>query len=270
MRTIALYTAVSLAAWTSLPARTFSQEGQAHPDVQPAGRNLLVNGGFETGLGGWNPLWTRAEAAGSAGLDRTISHDGGTSVRIEHRGEGDWSLQAAHVLNVKAGEVYEYSGWMRVEGKGRAEISVVLRDVAGEVISWSYGSRSANATAGWRELKSRFIVPARAHTMTPRVIGYGPAIVHVDSLVLARGPDLKGLHAGELPPSLEAATPALGLTFDTRRASFSVLDKRTGKRRSQQPAGPEFLVKDARLGPLDRGGPGRSGNDSRVLGAPHA
>ena len=117
------------------------------PEAPSARQNVLANGGFENGLSGWNPLWTREQAAGSASVDRSISHDG-ASVRIEHRGEGDWSLEAARPVNVKTGEVYEYSGWMRVEGKGRAEISVVLRDAAGEVISWSYGSRSAHATDG--------------------------------------------------------------------------------------------------------------------------
>ncbi len=246
MRTIALYTAVGLVAWAALPAKSQGQEVQTRPEGQPARQNVLVNGDFDRGLSGWNPLWTRQTAAGSASLDRTIRHDGGASVRIEHRGAGDWSLAADRPVDVKAGEVFEYSGWIRIEGRGRAEISVTLRDAAGEVISWSHGSRSANATDGWRALKSRFVVPAGARTMTPRVLGYGPAVIHVDSLVLVRGQELKGFRPRELPPALEASSATLGLSFDSQRASFSVLDRRTGKRWSQKPAGLLLLVKDAR------------------------
>jgi len=191
MRTIALCTVVGFMAWAALPAKTQGQEDQTRPEGQPARRNVLVNGDFESGLSGWNSLWTRQRAAGSASLDRTISHDGGASVRIEHRGGDDWSLEPDRPVNVKAGEVYQYSGWMRIEGRGRAEISVTLRDAAGEVISWSHGSRSSSATDGWRALRSRFVVPAGARTMTPRVVGYGPAVIHVDSLVLVRGQELK-------------------------------------------------------------------------------
>ena len=133
MRTIALCTVVGLMAWAALAARTHGQEDLTRPEGQPARRNVLANGDFESGLSGWNPLWTRQPTAGSASLDRTICHDGGASVRIEHRGGGDWSLAADRPVLVKAGEVYEYSGWMRIEGRGRAEISVTLRDAAGEV-----------------------------------------------------------------------------------------------------------------------------------------
>lgn len=146
MRTMAQFAIMSLAALNALPATVYSQETQARPQVPRSVQNVLVNGGFDNDLGGWNPFWTRVHDTGIATLDRTIRHDGMASVRIEHRGEDDWSLEAAHTVTVKTGEVYEYSGWMRVEGKGRAEISVVLRDASGEVISWSYGGRTANAT----------------------------------------------------------------------------------------------------------------------------
>ena len=184
MRTSVLCFIVGLAALSSLPAETRGrQQDQGRPETPSVRRNMLVNGDFENGLNGWNPFWSRGQAAGSASLDRSISRDR-ASVRIEHRGGGDWSLQAARSLDVKTGEVYEYSGWVHIEGTGLAETSVVLRDAAGEVISWSYGSRSAHATHGWRCASSRFMIPPGACTLTPRVIGYGPAIVHVDSLAL--------------------------------------------------------------------------------------
>ena len=247
--------------------------GPGGPDpargTTPARRNVLVNGDFESGLSGWNPLWTRQTAAGSASLDRTISHDGGASVRIEHRGGGDWSLagraprrtsRPARSTSIPAG------CGSRARAGPRSRYSCATRPVRSSP-GPTAAARQTRRTAG--VLSSRFVVPAGARTMTPRVLGYGPAVVHVDSLVLVRGQELKGFRPRELPPSLEASTATLGLSFDTQRASFSVLDRRTGKRWSQKPAGLALWSRTRGLRPIDRGRPGGSGNDSRVLGSPH-
>ena len=66
----------------------------------------ITNGGFESGLAGWRPLWTREAKAGSLAVDRETAHSGKSSARIEHRGEKDWSLEPARRVSVQPGDVY--------------------------------------------------------------------------------------------------------------------------------------------------------------------
>jgi len=199
------------------------------------GENLLANGGFEDGLKGWNKLWSRAPSAGQAALDRTVRHSGDQAVRIEHTGKEDWSLAHERRFDVRPGEIYELSAWVRLEGPGEATASVVLYDAKQQTTHWSFGGRSTRASATWRLLRSRFVIPRGAASMWPRVIGHGPAKVWFDDVQLVRIGSVEELRAPNLPKTLTLANPTVKVAFDTQDAALSVVDMRTGQVWRQHP-----------------------------------
>jgi hypothetical protein len=206
--------------------------------------NLVVAGDFEQGLTGWRDLWTRTPA-GKAAIDREVRHGGRQAVRIEHTGSRDWSLDRQEPLAVSPGEIYELSAWVRVSGEGDATLCAALRDADGGVIDWSFGADTAGATDSWRRLHSRVIVPARAASMSPRLIGNGPATVWLDDFELRRAGSLDQLRAKDLPAELQVANRFIKVTLHTADGSWTVDDLRTGQSWPQQPGG-SLVVLDAR------------------------
>jgi len=193
-----------------------------------ADENLIPGGDFENTLAAWNEVWSRTPAA-RAMLDTEQVHGGRQSVRIEHTGSRDWSFQQAHGLEVKPGEIYELSGWVRLEGEGDATLCVTLRDPQDEVISWTFGGQTTRATDQWRRLRSRFVIPPSAAAIRPRLTGNGPATVWFDDALLQRVGTLDEMRSGDLPDTLAASTPLLEATLHTDDGRLSVVDRRAGK-----------------------------------------
>ena len=220
-----------------------------------AGENLLVNGDFEQGLNGWSRFWSRTPG-GRAGLDTTERHAGRQAVRIEHTGSRDWSFGQENPLDVKPGQIYELTAWVRVRGEGTATFCVTLRDAENEVIDWSFGGRTARVTDGWRLLRSRFIVSATGRIIWPRLIGDGPATVWLDDVSLELTGSLDDLRTADLPETLTAGNQSLDVTLHPADGTLSVVDRRT-KRKWTQQAGSNIVVLDAR--------PAKGGFDLRLL-----
>jgi hypothetical protein len=200
-----------------------------------SGENLLTNGDFERELAGWNKLWTRTPG-GNAAIDTRLHHGGQRSVRIEHSGQRDWSFHQERKLSVEPGQIYELSGWVRVEGEGTTTLSVTLRGANDQVMDWSFGADSARATDKWRRLHSQFIVPNGAKTILPRLIGHGPARVWLDDASLNMVGTLDLLRSKKLPETLKVANEVLEVTIRVADATLSVLDRRTGRKWKQRPA----------------------------------
>jgi len=208
-----------------------------------AGENLLTGGDFERDLTGWSELWTRTPG-GQVTLDAGLRHGGRRSARIEHTGSQDWSFQQEKPCEVKPGQIYELSGWIRVQGEGNATLCVTLRDAEDRPVDWAYGGRTVQEASGWRQVRSRFIVPPEVAIMWPRLIGNGPATVWLDDAVLSLEGSLDQLRAKDLPKKLEAARGDLSVTLQVADATLSVHDGRTGNRWDQRAAG-EMIVLDA-------------------------
>ena len=122
-------------SWRSRPTRAGAPSEQ-----------LLRNGDFEHGTEGWDALWAREAGAAKAVLDTAERHGGAQALRIEHTGQGDWSLKHSLNLKVQPGEIYEFSAWVRLQGAGSATLGVVTRDAAGNTLDWAYGGRSTTET----------------------------------------------------------------------------------------------------------------------------
>jgi len=214
-----------------------------------AAENLLPNGDFEQALSGWSALWTRTPG-GRAVADSQIHHGGQHSVRIEHTGSQDWSFQRQEPLEVLPGQIYELSGWVRLQGEGDATLCVSLRNTKDEATDWAFGAATTRATAEWRQLRSRFLVPQGTKTIHPRLIGHGPATVWLDDVALSLRGTLDALRAKGLPESLKTAQGDLEVTLHVPDATLAVLDRRTG-RTWEQRAGTGLAVLDAK--PVEQG-----------------
>jgi hypothetical protein len=207
---------------------------------------LIANPGFENDLSGWKPLWTREPGAGTLTLDTQQKHGGQSSGRIDFHGEKDWSLDQAGQIDVKPGDLFELTGWVKLNAKdqGGVTLAVSTWDSQGQVKSWNYGARSLRESSDWTQLKSNFVVPAGIARIQVRLLGYGPATSWADDLSLVKKGNLTDMRRNGLPSTLNIENPALAVAFSTTDATFTVQDKRTGKTYQQAPL-PDIVVLDA-------------------------
>jgi hypothetical protein len=218
-----------------------------------AAENLIRNGDFRAGLAGWSGFWSRTPG-GQAAVDATVRREGRNTLRVEHTGQRDWSVAQERRLDVRPGQIYELSAWARLEGSGDASLSVTLYDPRGEVIDWLFAARSTRVTTEWRRLRARFVVPAGAGAILPRLTGNGSSRAWFDDVRLVRTGSLDALRRGGLPRQLRLANDAIELTWHTDTATFSVVDRRGGRAWRQRPGAP-LAVLDARQ--VDRSAEGR-------------
>ena len=202
----------------------------------------LPNGGFENGLDGWSGFWSRDAGAGSATLDTRSAHGGKQAVRLEHRGDRDWSFPSQARLRVATGQIYELSGWVRTDGPGEVVLSVITTDQDGKTVDWSYCGSLAPAKADWRLLRSRFVVPDGVVFIQPRWMGSGSTTAWVDDVSLRACGTLEDLRATDLPGEAKLANASLEVVVHTGDGTFTVKDKRTGRSWHQKNITPQCVV----------------------------
>ena len=214
------------------------------PTAVQAGENLLVNGDFERGLTGWSRPWARSGKV-KAEPEATSVHGGKTAVRLEHAGANDWSFPQEARRAVQPGQIYELSGWVRIEGKGEAALSVALFDAQKEALQWSFAARSVKGPCEWRELRTRFVVPPGAVQIWPRWTGHGDVIAHFDDVTLAAQGAVNLEAVKRLPKTLSAKSEQLEVTLHPIDATLTVRDRR-GNREWTQAAAANCYVLDAK------------------------
>ncbi len=210
-------------------------------------KNLVVNGDFEAGTEGWDALWTRDLGAGEAALDSRERHSGVRAIRIEHRGDRDWSLAQTLRLDVNPGEIFELSAWVRLQGNGNATLGVVTRDANGQVLSWDYGGRTEHKTKTWVPLRTRFIIPNSVASIQCRLIGYGPATTWLDDAVLTRKGNLSMLRNKDLPATLTVQNNVLEVTLHTANGAIGIKDRRGDRYWAQRGDESPLVVLDAKV-----------------------
>ncbi len=210
----------------------------------PAQESLIVNGGFENGLTGWDKFWSR-ETGGHAELDSETIHSGTNAIHIEHTGETDWSFPQTRRLTVEPGDLFELTGWLKLNGPGTATLTVILYDAQGKPLSWALGGQTLRSSDTWRELKCRFVVPQGGATILPRLMGQGPSVVWMDDCSLKKTGTLAALRKRDLPDSLSLRADWGSVEFHTVDGSLTFKDARTG-RTYRSTGGSAPMVLDAR------------------------
>jgi hypothetical protein len=211
-----------------------------------AGENALTNGGFETGLAGWR-TWSRDTGALGVAVGGGTVRSGQAALQLDHRGQQDWSLEPAVRLDVQPGDLVELDCWVKVQGSGTAVLCASTWDAQGRVVSWSAGDRTAYSGAAWQHLIARIVAPVTVGQVQPRLIGYGPASVTVDDYTVTRRGNVATLRAAGLPASLTLSNAVLDVAFDTRDASWAVVDRQSHHRWSQRPFSPASVVRNAKV-----------------------
>ena len=168
-------------------------------------------------------VWSRAKDAATL----TTRVDG--TLELRHTGDQDWSIHGSTGIAVTPGDVFRLS----CESEALADVSksqpytlsAILLDENGKVMSWCYGTRSAQPG---RPIVSEFMVPPRGARIEPRVVGGGPTGVAVKNFkVESLGNRLP--RDGKTPATLEAESDALMVSVDGRDAALTIKDKRTGR-----------------------------------------
>jgi hypothetical protein len=208
--------------------------------------NMVANGGFESGLADWRPLWTREAGVGSLVLDTNAVHSGALSARVEHGGEKDWSLEPAARVPVQPGDVFELEAGLKLTSRGGSvTLCVSTHDAQGAALDWSYGARSLSDTADWRRVRTRFIIPPGVAEIQPRIIGYGPATVWVDDFSLEKTGHVNVQAPANQPAFLVITNSTLEVSLNTSNAALTVHDRRTGEQFAQTPLANDLLLTSA-------------------------
>ncbi len=216
----------------------------------PAADNLVPNGGFEAVSGGkpaeWNGLWCRdGNDAGHLTVETDGAAEGRNAARITHTGQRDWSLQPTARLPVKPGDMFLLEGRLKAVGSGTATLCAILYD-GKKAVEWAAAARTVSGRSDWAHVRSRLIVPAGVTDIVPRLIGHGPATVHLDAFSVVSEGNIKDRRPAGLPRALKIGNAAISVALDTRDGSFSVKDRRTGSTWNQLTAGAAGLLLDAK------------------------
>ena len=210
-----------------------------------AAEPAVVNGGFEAGLAGWKPLFTREPQTGQAEPDREQFHSGSGAAKITHTGEADWSFETNARLAVAPGDLIELNAWVKVDGPGGVTLAVSTWGADNKVISWSYGSRNARATPEWQAVQTRFVVPPGVTGLQPRFLGGGKLVAWVDDVSIARKENVFARRPKNFPAALQVGNAALEVTLHTADGTLDVLDRRAQRRWTQRNLTADTVLKNA-------------------------
>jgi len=208
---------------------------------------------------GWELFWTRDDGAGTATLDNAATGAKGPVIRIEHKGQRDWSLNRKERIKVGPGDIFELKTRVKIEGEGDAVLCAETLDKNGKVIDYTSGESSARAARDWQTLRSRIAIPVSAERpqgaklqenmiaeILPRMVGYRTATIWIDGFSVAKVGNIRAMRDPKMPAEISVENKSIAVTFRTADATFAVLDRRTQNTWSQKPFGAGWLVKSAR------------------------
>lgn len=190
---------------------------------------LITNGGFENGMKGWRPLWTREANAGSLTIDSQEVHDGHNAIRIEHTGTKDFTVEPVALFSVEPGDHFILEAWVKLSGTNIQSVVLCVEtlDAQGNVQSWTHSAMRSTRTGSWHKLQTRVVVPPGIVKIKPRLLGAGPITVWLDDVAMKPLGNFFTLRPSNLPETLTLSNSALSLAFNTRNATLTVTDQRT-------------------------------------------
>lgn len=208
--------------------------------------NLIPNGDFEQGMTGWSSFWTREANTGKAQIVSDMVHSGSKAIQIDYSGQEDWSFGIIKRIPVQEGDVFTFDAWVKSQGEGSSSICVELWGKDEKIIDWAYGERSVSKTQDWTHLISRFVIPANAATIHPRIIGYKSLRVWADDFSLVKDGNVKDW-LGALPKEIKLENPVIAVKLDANKTALSVTDKRNGKKWEQAVFTEEGVPRDIQI-----------------------
>jgi len=121
----------------------------------------------------WENLWV--EEGGMVTLsDDLKGNNNGSSLLITSRSSNNWSLSHKKMFQVNPGEIYGFSGSIKILGKGTVgAMSVVLYDVNMNIKQWDYAVEYVTGADNWQKVNREFTVPVGVKYIRFRLSGTG-------------------------------------------------------------------------------------------------
>ena len=149
----------------------------------------VINGGFEIviedGIPGWRS-WVSDGDTGSVTLTDEVKHEGTYSVALSHEGVRRTALASEGRLKVSQFQELRASAWVKCEGSGSLELTVVgLRE--GKVVRWSLGGERVSGSSDWKLLEAAVRVPRGLDEVHAHFNATGTVRAWVDEVKIEEG-----------------------------------------------------------------------------------
>ena len=211
-------------------------------------QNLIANPGFDGNPpSGWYQIWSRdtGAASESTSSEPTPSHQ--LALKVVSTGEKDWSVGQTDPIHVRAGDILDFSGWIKAEGSGNVQLSLHTSDADGKTVDWMAGLVDAGGTHPWNAYRRRLVVPPGVATVQYRLTGDGPETCWLSAPALTYGGSTKNLVAQWHGGVFNLASSTLKVRFNPALATLAIVDKRNGLVWWQSPVNRGVLVKSAKV-----------------------
>ncbi len=147
----------------------------------------VANGDFEVGDdmpgSGWK-WFSRDNLPGPQFSDGAKS--GKRCVLISYDGERDWAFSNQGLLDVKPGQVWTASAWMKCHETEGAELAIVGLS-KGQTMNWSLGADGLYGTRDWTRVEATAFIPEGCDQIYVRLVGGGKSRVWVDDVSIREG-----------------------------------------------------------------------------------
>jgi hypothetical protein len=132
--------------FSSTSTDAYGQNTSSHDGTFATSTNLLINGGFESGINGWS-------LAPQASIDTnpTNAHLGNTSLKLI--ATAGWQGTAQHVA-ISPGQSYSFTGWGRSTGSG-GTFTIYSFDASGTFLYSTYFSFAGTGT--WAQAAGTYV-----------------------------------------------------------------------------------------------------------------
>jgi hypothetical protein len=226
---------------------------QAAP-AETQAANLLFNGNFESDTNpaadqspsGWAKLWSR-DGVNSSAIDSAVVHGGAHSLRVDAHGKLDWAVASTKPFAVKAGQIFELSGWIKVDKAERAGFSASAFDSAGKAIDWSLGEAATHGTHDWQQITSKLLVPSGCTSLQVRFTGVGSGTAWLDDVSFTARGDISAMQTSLAGKHLGIENQLLSVRFDPAGGTLSVTDRRTNRTWEQKKIERDVVLTDAQV-----------------------
>ncbi len=147
----------------------------------------IANGSFEFGQdfrsSGWS--WFSRDNAGAVELVPEPK-EGKRAAKFVYPGEKDFALTNAGRLDVKPGQSWIVTAWMKCQDTEGANLDVVAMG-GGKLLTWNLASDGVWGTRDWTQVRAQADIPPGCDQVYVRVTGSGKATVWLDDLAFAPG-----------------------------------------------------------------------------------
>ncbi|HEX2999207.1 MAG TPA: hypothetical protein VHR86_03100, partial [Armatimonadota bacterium] len=130
----------------------------------------VANGNFTLGrdFGGSGWSWFSRDNTGGTGL-APEGKDGSRCARVEYSGEKDWAVTNSGRLNVKPGQTWVATAWMKCRDTASADLCIVALS-GGKLLNWNIGSDGVWGNSDWVRVRAVADIPNGCDQIYLRVV----------------------------------------------------------------------------------------------------